>query len=135
MERPTCSTCPCFEDDQCHLNPMRLHWKPIPFKQSWIGEPLHVDANGDPIIGEFIAMHDPAREDGWCASHPEFAEWVESVNKAEVKRPCKVEGCGRETRLTNFCKNSATFEDRAQRICPMGHNNGWETVAQIGPAV
>ncbi len=116
MDRPTCKTCPCFE--------------------------LHDDGeetvgNCQPNDESFIAMHDPAREDGWCASHPEFAEWVESVNKKEVKNPCKT--CGRECEIVP----SETMMFRARLVCPLGHPNRWIDIVpgvagaldQIGPAV
>lgn len=123
MDRPTCSTCPCYiktteHEGMCYLDP------PTVVSIGW-------DGQGE---ARFANLRPEVESDSFCTSHPEFAEWIQSVNKEVVKRPCKVKDCGRETHLGEMSYNSDTNITRAFRLCAAGHGNGWEDIpAHTGP--
>ena len=123
MERPTCGTCPYFSEDEAgetvdgKYGLCRRH-APHPIFVNKV-----VEEEDDTIWPILLS-------DEWCGEHPDFPEWLESQQKADIKRPCRE--CGRETWL----KPRDGRNGRCQRMCDYGHNNGWEDMpVQTGPTV
>jgi hypothetical protein len=63
MERPTCGTCPFWEDDICGRFP------PMPV---WL-EPTKEDESGHAF--SLFPETDP---DDWCGEHPDFPAYLEA---------------------------------------------------------
>ncbi len=104
MERPTCESCPCYNatdgyQGECHLAPPQM---------------IVVD-------GEITSVYSTVGKSFWCASHPEFNEWILERHKEEVKHPCRVQDCGRECSLEQLVENPS----RGRWVCIRGHQNGY----------
>ncbi len=71
MDRPTCETCPFWEDGNCRRYPPHIYEK---------GCLEDKEGNFLPVY-----FYPETEGDEWCGEHPDFPEYLQSLKRSE---PC-----------------------------------------------